>query len=230
MPRSDQQGSRPGVAGKWPLVVQNVSGEEIPGFALLRVTGTSEADLTRPIAYQVAKPTGESTDQLLVGGPVPIPTGGAGRATWLFPTLVAFEPSDGTPATGANWGAVSGSWKLRLNGSGFVVIGGASAGIAIAKWVGAIRVNTVAIIATIPAATWNATTNQLTPNEVTSPYWHPTESDATKDQIISTVTTTYQTRFKHEVTVTSGKFKIGEIVNGRLMSVDCDEQDLPTAF
>ena len=136
MSRSDHLGSRPGVPQIWPLLVKNVSGEEVPAFALMRVTAVTDADFTGEIVYSVDKPNSSSLDRLIVNGPMPIPatTNARGRATWIFPTFCAFKSSDGTPAAGDNWGPVSGSWDLRLAGSGIVIMGGAASGVAMAKW------------------------------------------------------------------------------------------------
>lgn len=138
MSRSDHLGSRPGVPQIWPLLVKNVSGEEVPAFALLRVTAVTDADFTGEIVYSVDKPNSSSLDRLIVNGPMPIPatTNARGRATWIFPTFCAFKSSDGTPAAGDNWGPVSGSWELRKVGSGFTVLGGATSdGVVLAKWI-----------------------------------------------------------------------------------------------
>ena len=104
------------------VVCKNNSGEEIPAFAVMRVTGVTDEVL------QVAKPNAASDTKAAVNGPTPIPIGGHGNATYDSPFFVLYDTGDGTPTFGDMWGTESGSWKLRAANDGFCALGGAVAG------------------------------------------------------------------------------------------------------
>jgi len=104
------------------LECQNGSGEVIPAFAVMRVTGVTDNVL------QVAKPNAASDTKAVVNGPTPIPIAGKGNATYDSPYFVLYETADGTPAFGESWGTENGSFKLRKGNDGFSGIGGATAG------------------------------------------------------------------------------------------------------
>ncbi len=97
---------------RW-LSVYNTSGEQIPAFGLIRVTGADSVGV-----LQAAKPNADG-QQVMVNGPVPIPVAAYGSATNDFPNYALYDTGDGTPAVGDTWGAGSGSWKLRKNKAGF---------------------------------------------------------------------------------------------------------------
>ena len=104
------------------VACKNTSGEAIPAFAVMRVTGVTDEVL------QVAKPNAASDTKAVVNGPTPIPIAGFGNATYDSPFFVLYETADGTPTFGDMWGTESGSWKLRAANDGFCALGGAVAG------------------------------------------------------------------------------------------------------
>jgi len=106
---------------RW-VAVRNDS-TEAAAFSLLKPTGvTSDGIIT------VTQPDADDLVSLLVNGPGAISAGGYGVASNEFPEWVAYETSDGTPAVGEKWGSGSGSFKLRKDNIGFIVVGGAANG------------------------------------------------------------------------------------------------------
>lgn len=98
---------------RW-LEVENVAGEDIPAFALLRVTGVATGG-----AVQVAKPNAVSAKECMVNGPIIIPSGKNGQATFDSPITVLYDSADGVPALGQDWGSGVSSFKLRKGNTGF---------------------------------------------------------------------------------------------------------------
>lgn len=104
------------------VLCQNTSGEVIPAFAVMRITGFSNG------ALQVAKPNAASMTKVAINGPAAIEIAGFGNATLDSPYFVLYETGDGTPVLGDAWGTENGGWKLRAANEGFCAIGGASGG------------------------------------------------------------------------------------------------------
>ncbi len=113
MPQSRSQHA----TARW-LDFNNVSGEEIPAFAVLKITGLDSNGFL----------TADQYDQF--GAVYPTAINGAhavantknGKCTMSFP---AWVKHNGSPAFGESWGPVSGQWDARLRSIGFSVIGGA---------------------------------------------------------------------------------------------------------
>lgn len=118
---------------------RNDSGEEVPGFGIVRITETETGGNGQQILVG-DKPDG--TDGIYyVNGPSAVPAGSAedpkyGRC--FLPTVAVFTAYDDaeTPANGEEWGPVSGSWLLTESGSGFNIIGGATDGRVLVSAVG----------------------------------------------------------------------------------------------
>lgn len=114
---------RDAMAHRWPIRVINGAGEDIPPFACLRITGSSE--LNGQTVYTVAKPNTTFTRLYLVNGPFVIGTGSTdeGRASYLTNGgRVLYE--SGTPAVGESWGPADGQWGLSKWRYGFTITGG----------------------------------------------------------------------------------------------------------
>lgn len=100
--------------------VSNASGEVIPAFAAMRVTGVGTDGI-----FTVAKPnTNDQTSRIFFNGPVKIAVGEKGNGTPSFPCKAAFDTGDGTPSAGDEWGVENNGWKLRNARSGFLIVGG----------------------------------------------------------------------------------------------------------
>lgn len=108
------------------------------------------------------------------------------------------------------------------------------------------RTEVVAITANIPAAVWNKDKkpHYLEPVSVTSAYWYPAKTNAPTQAIPNPdivpvgattfdnrsppqKTTKYLSEYTTTITVTSGKFRNGIVVDGILTNVDCTENDMP---
>lgn len=105
---------------RW-LACRNDSGEEIPGFAVVAITGV-DSDGT----LVVDQVTDADDTNVGVNGPYAIPTAAYGQVTRDFPWYVLCNANDGTPGVGTYWGTSPGSWALRSARSGFYCYGGAT--------------------------------------------------------------------------------------------------------
>lgn len=118
---------------RWPLPLKNNSGDDVPAFALV-VAAASGAPGSE-IFYSAIQPTNGSADLCVANGPIQIPYGGESQCNWDSPLVVLYDPADGTPTLGQEWGPKTGSWALRKKGNdgvnfwgeGFIVSGGADA-------------------------------------------------------------------------------------------------------
>jgi hypothetical protein len=99
---------------------QNVSGESIPAFAVMRVTGT--AVINGMPAITCAKPNATSYNFYVINGPHDVQNGAYGQCTY-GPSVVVRYNTGTSPTLDAEWGAVNGSWLLGSGGTGFRVVG-----------------------------------------------------------------------------------------------------------
>lgn len=125
---------------RW-LPCQNTTANDIPGFAVMRVTGVADPSTTdNEYVLTVDQPNG--TDALYcVNGPQVIKkksgsTPGQGICSFDFPNLVLYDSGSGTPTAGDNWGPVSGSWKLGKTATGYKAAGGVTEGRALFESIG----------------------------------------------------------------------------------------------
>lgn len=98
---------------------QNVGGQAVPAFGIVRITDT----LTDG-SLKVDRPNADSMDptSLAVNGPSPIPVNGYGAVSRAWPLIVAYN-TGATPAPGQTWGTASGSYLLTSGKGGFLVLG-----------------------------------------------------------------------------------------------------------
>lgn len=102
---------------------RNTSGEVIPAYGVMRVTGAEVKAGLRILT--VAKPSATFQRLYLVNGPTRVGSGGDARGvgTWLEEDgYVLYE--SGTPAYGESWGPKAGQWSLAKWRYGFTVVGG----------------------------------------------------------------------------------------------------------
>ncbi len=100
----------------------NGSGQTVPAFAAIQVTGADKSGL-----LTCAQPVANGCD-VLINGPLPVSSGGRGVCTWDTPNWVLYDPNTGTPAQGQAWGAMAGSWLLGKGFAGFICYGGSGTG------------------------------------------------------------------------------------------------------
>jgi hypothetical protein len=107
---------------------RNDSGEEVPAYGCLRITGSVVVDDTlfltagKPNTYGAQHSHRFNTSE-------PVANGEYGVCRIGFGVKALYETSDGTPAFGERWGPRSGTWKLKKHTGGFSIIGGQSSGV-----------------------------------------------------------------------------------------------------
>lgn len=105
------------------LQFRNVSGEEIPPYAVMRFTGV-ETRNGLPV-YTAAKPDDTFHPLYLVNGPLRVSSEatayGFGRFLLQGPGRVLASTSIRSPSYGDRWGPVSGEWHLIAGNQGFIL-------------------------------------------------------------------------------------------------------------
>lgn len=102
---------------------RNASGETIPPFSVMRITGATNNH--GEITFTVALPNATFCRSYLVSGPVAIANGDSGLGTTLAQAgYVAYNSGSGSPAYGEEWGAKEGQWELEKDRPGFIIEGG----------------------------------------------------------------------------------------------------------
>lgn len=106
---------------RW-LTVYNNSGEGIPPYAVMEVTGVA-AHNNGELVFTVDQPTGiQIPAALIFNGPTTIATGAYGRGTQDCPAQVLADPGV-TFSVGDRCGPESGEWWLTDAGYAFTVMG-----------------------------------------------------------------------------------------------------------
>ncbi|MBL8825632.1 MAG: hypothetical protein JNM18_01515 [Planctomycetaceae bacterium] len=105
---------------------RNDSGFSVPGFGVMRCTGTTS--LAGRLSLTMQEPNDTFERWYYVNGPTPVPSGRFGQCRVLnaadaaaYPVL--FAQGLGTPVPGESWGPASGEWSLRPQRYGFTIIG-----------------------------------------------------------------------------------------------------------
>lgn len=118
-------------AAPFPVPFKNESGETIPAYGVMRITGVSTGQSVPVIT--VAKPSSTFQRLYLVNGPLQV-SGDSSRSdlrgfgTWAEGAAFVLYDDASTPAYGDEWGPQNGSWEIKKNRYGFFVIGGATGG------------------------------------------------------------------------------------------------------
>src|SRR5690606_9448074 len=97
------------------LLVLNQSGENIPAYAAMRVTGATQ--LLGDYVVTVGKPDGSGGPHLF-NGPTVIGAGKHGQAQ-PGPVVSAWFDTTDTVPVGEQFGPVSGEWRLAPGGAGW---------------------------------------------------------------------------------------------------------------
>jgi hypothetical protein len=105
---------------KYPIIVKNGAGEEIPPCAVMRISSEDLVDGQRVIT--VAKPDSTFRRRYLVNSPIAIANSSSaeGYAGYLGEGGYVYYNS-GTPALDEEWGATASQWYLTQNRPGFIV-------------------------------------------------------------------------------------------------------------
>lgn len=103
----------------------NAAGEEIPAFAVMRVTTATLDSTTNERVVNVAKPDATYRWRYLINGPetVAAASGSPGVGTWCLDSDRILYDTGSTPAQGERWGPKSGEWKLFQHRPGFLLDG-----------------------------------------------------------------------------------------------------------
>jgi hypothetical protein len=100
---------------------RNDSGETIPPFSCVRITGAVIVETGR-VTLKVGKPnTYGAQYSHAFTGPVSVADGKYGLCTRSDGAVAVYDDADGTPAFGELWGPRDATWKLKKNTPGFVV-------------------------------------------------------------------------------------------------------------
>jgi hypothetical protein len=102
--------------------IYNSSGEEIPSYAPMELS-TQNVTICGGYCWNVIKPTGDSLQNIVFneGHPLPIDRFGYGTLDYLNGGILAAY--DGTaPAVGDSIGTASGTWKMKVDNTGFTAL------------------------------------------------------------------------------------------------------------
>lgn len=101
-----------------PVYVTNVSGETIPAYACMQVTGTAEIGDQNYL--QVSKPadTDGTAGAFVFNGPREIPSTEQGVAQYSYARIVRAYKNTGTVTAGDKWQPVSGQWYIEQDDNG----------------------------------------------------------------------------------------------------------------
>ncbi len=105
---------------RYPCIVKNGSGEEIPPGGVMRITSADAVD--DRIVYTVGKPNGTYERQYLVNSPLAIGSGSSDEGYGGFLSEGGYVYySGGTPTLGLEYGMTKDQWYLTEKRSGFYV-------------------------------------------------------------------------------------------------------------
>lgn len=103
----------------WEIPFKNTSGETIPPFAVLRITGSQTIGGRAILEAQKPNTYGSQWSHYL-NGPMEVENTKFGSCTNIFPALADF--GTGSIAQGELWGPRNNSWLLQENTGGFRII------------------------------------------------------------------------------------------------------------
>ena len=119
---------------RW-IEFRNDSGEEIPAFGVLKITGSVTIARGR-YGLTAIKPSSATVNVFALNGRKAVPAGGAnasyGMCTLDWPAFAAYDTNDGTPGIGTVWGPKANQFTMAKGKPGFVIAGTAGSS---AVWV-----------------------------------------------------------------------------------------------
>lgn len=103
---------------------RNASGQDIPSFGVLQITGSETLGVGRKV-LTVTRPDGTAGATYAINGHLPVAAGSTkgGVCTMSWPANAAYDTGDGTPAINEVWGAKSGQFTLAKAKAGFKIAG-----------------------------------------------------------------------------------------------------------
>lgn len=208
----------------------NGAGETAPAFAVLQINSVATNDRREYVT--ITKPNG-SGKAYLVNCTLDVADGDRGLAADHGDPYALYDSSDGTPAAGEEWGPLAGSWKLRKNGSGFLILGDSDGTTVRVRFLGAAgsTLTAVAILSTVNAATEDIATDadqcEVTGVSVTCKALISTGTGKQAYHLTDSPSVTARSYYKTAISVTSGKWRLGYVVDGELIVADCAEFTIP---
>lgn len=124
---------------------RNDSGEEIPGFACVRITGMVKVGSRNILT--VGKPNTYGSQYMhRFNGPTPVASGLYGVCYLGSQVPALYDTADGTPAFGESWGPRDATWKIKKNTGGWQIVGNSdsTAGVVLVERVPFLRFHGVA--------------------------------------------------------------------------------------
>lgn len=112
----------------WPLDVYNDGGSAAPPHAIMRCEDAVLDDDSKFSVMKVTEPNADGLRQgLLINSSKELATSGeeqagTARSIWDGPFWVAYDPDDGDPDPGDEWGPEDGSWLITSSGNGIYII------------------------------------------------------------------------------------------------------------
>ena len=109
-----------------PVFFRNDSGEEVPRYACMQVTGTVESGGQNFCTIDKPADTDATSGEYLFNGHVAVPAGGstAEYGTSQSGRLVRAIKAEGTSTAGDNWNPVVGDWTIEQEDGGRFVMAG----------------------------------------------------------------------------------------------------------
>lgn len=208
----------------------NGAGETAPAYAVLQIDSVQTDDRREYITIKKPDGTGKG---YLVNCTTDVADTERGLAADHGDPYALYESSDGTPAAGEEWGPLSGGWKLRKNGSGFLILGDSDGTKVRVRFLGAAgsTLTAVAILSTVNAATEDIATDadqcELSGVSVTCKALISTGTGKQAYHLTDSPSVTARSYYKTAITVTSGKWRLGYVIDGELIVADCAEFTLP---
>jgi hypothetical protein len=115
-----------GAAPPTGIPFRNDSGETVPAYGVMRVTGSVTVDGTEYVT--IGKPNSDFKRKYLVNTGSDVANGAYGTGTWLDEGGSVLYDDANTPAIGESWGPSNGSWKIKKWRYGFSIIGNPTGG------------------------------------------------------------------------------------------------------
>jgi hypothetical protein len=107
------------------LPVKNGTGQTAPAFGVVRLTGISGDIRT------FDKPGANDDQHVYILAGMSVPPGGVGIAYFAPLCQAAYDPADGTPVLGEEWGSRANTHLLRKGNKGFRIAGEPDSGIVV---------------------------------------------------------------------------------------------------
>lgn len=111
---------------RW-MLVKNIDSTPCPPYGIMAV---ADVVLLKSLAVIEVQQTTAASAAYLLNGHTSIKPGELGQGHQTYPSIMAYEASESNaPAPGDIWGPAVGTWKIKFNQQGFVILGGGANGL-----------------------------------------------------------------------------------------------------